>query len=799
MKNIFYLRLFAIGLVGTIAFIVNSCSKLEDETEIKKERVSGFVQKGPFINGTQILMSELNSDLEQTGNIFSTQIVSNTGAFEINDIALSSNYVEFSASGFYFDEVKGEASAAQLTLFALSDITDITSVNVNILTHLERRRVEYLIGQNMSFAQAKQTAQSEILAMFGFENSEMEDSENLNITINEEGNAILLAISVIIQGNRSVADLTELLAGISGDLREDGELSDESILENLRNSSLQLNLPEIRQNLESRYTALGIEANIPDFESYVAAFLSYTAGEPFASTQNAIDITTTGATLTGFVNPNSASTQVIFEYGLTNEYGTEVTADQSPVNGNMGLPVKVTIGSLDPATTYHFRVKAINEHGEFVGQNRSFTTLGEASDAVTNPATNINLTSSTINGRVNPNHLSTTVVFEYGATTDLGSEITAIQSPVSGHNEVDVSADIEDLQPGTTYFFRVKAENDLGISYANILEFKTLGDKPTAIANHAQALETTATLFGTVNPNLLTTLVSFEWGTGGAFQHSVASIPGQIEGGDYLIVSAGISGLTANTEYQFRVKAENSVGTTYSDEVAFKTYNGTVTDIDGNVYPTIIIGEQEWMVENLKTTRYRNGTAIEYPGTDDPAWQNNTTGAYAWYDNDIAWKESYGALYNWHAVNNVNGLCPTGWHVPSDAEWTELVDYLVAQGYPNEWDNPNGAGNALKSCRQVSSPLGEGCTTSEHPRWKESNKYGTDEFGFSALPGGLRYINSHYDDLGHFGYWWSNSQYDATRAWYRALGYYLSHVIRDGDNDITKEYGFSIRCVRDID
>ena len=132
-------------------------------------------------------------------------------------------------------------------------------------------------------------------------------------------------------------------------------------------------------------------------------------------------------------------------------------------------------------------------------------------------------------------------------------------------------------------------------------------------------------------------------------------------------------------------------------------YGEGVTDIDGNFYPSVIIGFQEWMSENLKTTKYSNGNPIDYPGDDLSAWDNNTTGAYSWYFNNIAWKESYGALYNWYATNNPNGLCPVGWRVPSSTEWIQMIDYVVAQGYPNEggYDyigNIDGAGNAVKSC-----------------------------------------------------------------------------------------------------
>ncbi len=228
----------------------------------------------------------------------------------------------------------------------------------------------------------------------------------------------------------------------------------------------------------------------------------------------------------------------------------------------------------------------------------------------------------------------------------------------------------------------------------------------------------------------------------------------------------------------------------------FTCGTSTLTDVDGNVYNTVLIGNQCWMKENLKTTKYRNNTPIEYPGSNNSAWQNNTTGAYAWSENDISWKDSYGALYNWHAVNNSNGLCPSGWHVPSDAEWTQLVDYVVAQGFPNQWDNPNGAGNALKSCRQLNSPLGGDCNTTEHPRWNSHGiHHGFDEFGFSGLPGGLRWDDgSYYQVVGGGGYWWSSTESSASYAWYRLLIYFDGNGPR---SNTSKGLGFSVRCLRD--
>jgi len=226
-------------------------------------------------------------------------------------------------------------------------------------------------------------------------------------------------------------------------------------------------------------------------------------------------------------------------------------------------------------------------------------------------------------------------------------------------------------------------------------------------------------------------------------------------------------------------------------------YGEGVTDIEGNEYTTIIIGEQEWMAENLKTTKFSNGTDISYPGSDTNAWENNTNSAYASYDNDNINKETYGALYNWHAVNDNNGLCPEGWMVPSDNDWTELTNYMMAEhGIPNS-DVVNGAGNALKSCRQVFSPLSGVCDSSQHPRWNmNSTHYGTDEFGFSALPGGYRNTDGYFSWNGSYGFWWASDDYSDTEAWSRVIYHHQGDVYRSSPS---KGFGRSVRCIRNTE
>ncbi len=226
-------------------------------------------------------------------------------------------------------------------------------------------------------------------------------------------------------------------------------------------------------------------------------------------------------------------------------------------------------------------------------------------------------------------------------------------------------------------------------------------------------------------------------------------------------------------------------------------YGDGVTDIDGNEYITVIIGDQEWMAENLRVSKYNNGDNIP-TGLSDAQWSNTTSGAYSIYDNSSDMLEAYGALYNWYAVDDARGLCPASWSVPSDNDWTQLVNYVVDQGYPNQWDDPNGAGNALKSCYQAGSPEGGECDTSEHPRWNSHDThYGFDEFGFSALPGGDRSSSGSFDFVGDNGYLWSATEDSVTNAWIRVMRSSGGSLHRGLYSN--KRGGLSVRCVRYVE
>jgi hypothetical protein len=241
-------------------------------------KVKGIVQKGPFITGANLTISELSSLVSPTGKVFITQITDPKGSFEFDNVEMISKYASLWAEGYYYNEVTGEQSDSPISLYAISDLTDKNTVNVNILSTLEKGRVEYLISSGMLFADAKRQAQDEVLAIFSIDEEIPRPSEEMDISRDGQENAILLAVSLIMQGYREEAELTELLAQISFDIREDGILNSTNLGSELVNHAeyVKLNMGQIRTNLLQRYADMEVSAVIPDFEHYIDNFVDNT-------------------------------------------------------------------------------------------------------------------------------------------------------------------------------------------------------------------------------------------------------------------------------------------------------------------------------------------------------------------------------------------------------------------------------------------------------------------------------------------------------------------------------------------
>ncbi|MCX6244356.1 MAG: fibrobacter succinogenes major paralogous domain-containing protein [Bacteroidetes bacterium] len=213
------------------------------------------------------------------------------------------------------------------------------------------------------------------------------------------------------------------------------------------------------------------------------------------------------------------------------------------------------------------------------------------------------------------------------------------------------------------------------------------------------------------------------------------------------------------------------------DKTDSSSGSGTVKDIDGNVYHTITIGTQVWMIENLRVTKYSNGDPI---GTTNPPDKNifgETEPKYQWaYDGDESNAAIYGRLYTWYILTDGRGICPDGWHVPSDDEWQTLVDYLGGSSF---------AGGKLKA--------------RDTTYWKPNGPFGwhanegaTNESGFTALPGGYRWQGGFFYK-NYYGYWWTRTEYDTDRAYERSMGYDDGGT---GRYENPKNYGDAVRCIK---
>jgi uncharacterized protein (TIGR02145 family) len=244
-----------------------------------------------------------------------------------------------------------------------------------------------------------------------------------------------------------------------------------------------------------------------------------------------------------------------------------------------------------------------------------------------------------------------------------------------------------------------------------------------------------------------------------------------------------LTSLLADTIYYVRAYAQSSIGIAYGNQISFramKVFNpGNDVTYNGFTYPTIVLGNgQEWMAANLRTSKYSNGDTIPNV-TDNTQWQNLTTGAWCYNNNDSQYENPYGKLYNWYTVNDPRNVCPTNWHVPTHAEWSTFINYLDPNADGGK--NYNTAGGKMKS------------TGTQY--WFSPNTDATNESGFSGLPGGNRTSYAPYiiDDV-YQGWWWSSTEFNAENALLHQLSPDSGTVhVYHGKN----WHGFSVRCIKD--
>jgi uncharacterized protein (TIGR02145 family) len=341
-----------------------------------------------------------------------------------------------------------------------------------------------------------------------------------------------------------------------------------------------------------------------------------------------------------------------------------------------------------------------------------------------------------------------------------GSSISLGDFPKSTNQFIDINIIGGQQHKYTIYAFAGdNTSNSLNAEITPILQASVLTDSPTLIGTKS------ATFSGSITSNGGSQISErgFCW----SLNQNPTVLDNKVTNQSGLnSFNQIVLGLNSNTIYYLRAYAINNQGISYGNQQIFTTLGyGSVTDIDNNVYSTITIGTQVWMVENLKTTKYMNGGTI--PNVTN-SWFNLQTPSYCWYNNNIAYKNTYGALYNFHAVQTGN-LAPIGWHVPTHNEWSILINYL---------GGPLVAGNKLKEI---------GIS-----HWTSPNNDATNIVGFTALPGGFK-VESMFLNIGDWGYWWTSTTDGSSNAKSIMLAYTGSLQ----DSSSSKNNGYSIRCVKD--
>jgi len=426
------------------------------------------------------------------------------------------------------------------------------------------------------------------------------------------------------------------------------------------------------------------------------------------------------------------------------------------------------ITGLTPNTLYYLRAYATNKIGTGYGNQVTFTSAG-----LTAPV----LTTSAVTGIT-----QTTAVSGGNITSDGGREVTGRgvcwntqSNPDLNNSKTEdgtgtgaFTSNLTGLTGNTIYYIRAYAINEEGISYGQEISFTTSPMLPSISTTAPQPTSTTtATGGGTISSDggSPVTARGVCWSTN---PNPTIANPRTSDGTGPGTFTSNITGLAVNTEYHIRAYATNSVGTAYGNDFLITTDPATIQDIDNNVYHVKRIGTQLWLQENLQTTRFNNGAAISLVSSPS-AWAGLSASGYCWYDNDIANKTDYGALYNWFAVNTGN-LCPTGWRVPTDNDWFILETYL---------GGASPAGGKLKE------------TGTSH--WDTPNTGATNETEFTALPGGYRNDSGQYTEMGTSAVWWSSTAYNAAHSWNRKI---LNSSDKTFRNYFDNNYGMSVRCIK---
>jgi uncharacterized protein (TIGR02145 family) len=473
-------------------------------------------------------------------------------------------------------------------------------------------------------------------------------------------------------------------------------------------------------------------------------------GDPFLVTEEATVITGTTATCGGLIADSIGGAAVIERGVCWNTSGDPTVANDKKTNGSGSGAFSCSIAGLSIGTTYYVRAYATKSYGTVYGNELKFTT--------SNYPKVITITIAKADN---------TVTCQGNVTDSCGAAITARgfcwstnPNPTIADNKttdgvgIGIYSSSINLLSAKTFNIRAYATNANGTAYGANVQINTSWNLPVlATVPITSIAQTSATSGGSVSSNggVNLTACGVCWSTN---PNPTIADNKTIDDVGISFFTSNIRGLAPNTIYYVRAYAINIIGISYGDECQFKTLpllEGTVADVDGNIYHTIVMGTQTWMVENLKATKFRDGSSIRNVTENNDIWGSMNTPAICDYGNDAKNSVVYGKLYNGYVVTDSRNIAPVGWHVPTDVEWTTLENYLNANNL------------SIKNSS-----------------------------GFNALYGGMRSCKGGFDSLNYEGYWWS-STITVSNLWLREI-YWANNIIRSYGLMCG---GYSVRCIKD--
>ena len=739
---------FATAAISSLLLLVacggdsSSGSSVQPEpVAVKDKSISGVSQKGPFVTGSAVTLYELDGKTyASTGQSFRVNIASDDGKFSVSSVNLASQYALLKADGYFRNEITGEKSSGTITLNALTDLSDREKVNINLLTHLEYERALYLVGTGISVSSAKKQAEAEILNAFGIK-GEFASSEDLDIFSKGDGNAALLAFSVLMLSDLSEADLTELLTKFAIDIESDGSWDDEAtkakIADWASTQDLAGGLASIRSNIEK--WNLG---TVPEFEKFVRNFWYTNYGLGECGSNNMAEVFAAK-------NERSAKYGTQVRYICKDGAWVETTdIEKDTYQWKAGVDGEIKVGDVTLTKKYDY-------DGKLKMWREASTVEAVLGGCIEARETDISLNT----GKVN----DAWYICKSRGWKSTDKIVVDTQGWTEGRDG--------DLKKGdsTEVFYKYdEAQNKWLTATQNDTTLKLMG----CTTNRTGEIGKSSA------DNIYYMCKNMIWQAAQKIDYDTY---GEVCSSEE--IGKPISGVVyANNRYYCTANGWESLmidGWRWDVPKSARlnpqiTYGSMTDSRDGQTYKTVKIGEQVWMAENLN---YADSTKT--PSLLKRNWC---------FNNELENCAVTGRLYTWSAAidsvvlyddgngvecgsgktctlpTKVQGICPDGWHLPTNTEWNVLFTEVGGQST---------AGKVLKS----------------RTGW-QYDVVGTDAYGFSALPAGDVDFSGKFDRSGSSASFWSASDVPYF-VFLDENNSALLEIIHDYSN------GYSVRCLQD--